>query len=323
LPNTNTYYIYGIRIASEISFHYPLIPADDSADVVFSLTDTPPVKDLATVISQTDLVSIDTPLGHQQVLLLELENAYALEFTNHVTFWITKDTITAFIYHLVDPAILDQLLFGPVLAFWFWMRGLFGLHAAAVAVHEKAALFSASNQSGKSSLAASCLQVGHALLADDFASITKDDGEFLVQPGYPQMRMWEDQAAYFIQAYENLEIMRETYPKRLVPIGQACFGQFSFDPRPLKVIYVPQRRMAGSVDQSIRIEPLAKAAAVTTLMRSGAVTYFRGWLPFHQHNVQWLAELVKYVPVRRISYPSGYDLLPSVRDTILEDIDHL
>lgn len=117
--------------------------------------------------------------------------------------------------------------------------------------------------------------------------------------------------------------MRVTYPKKLVPIGDLGFGRFSFQACPLQGINVSQRRQPDYPDDTIIITPLPKAEAVTTLMRSGIVSAFRRWLPFHQHKLRRLSDLVAHIPVRKVIYPSGYDLLPTVRDAILADIEKL
>ncbi|MDF1513034.1 MAG: hypothetical protein P1S60_04420 [Anaerolineae bacterium] len=113
------------------------------------------------------------------------------------------------------------------------------------------------------------------------------------------------------------------YPKKLVPVGHNGFGAFCSTPKPLRVVYIPQRQPFGAPDTGIRIQPLSRTNAVTTLLRCGAVSPFRKWLPFHQHNLRCLSELVSKVPVRAITYPSGYSYLPEVRDAILEDFSNL
>ncbi len=192
-----------------------------------------------------------------------------------------------------------------------------------MAIDDKAVLFSAYNHSGKSSLAASCLQAGHALLADDYAAIELLNQSYVVQPGYPLMRMWFDQAEYFIGNYNHLEDVHANYSKKLVPIGDQGFGRFCIDACHLSVIYIPQRRLTDDPDTAISIKSLPKTTAVTTLIRSGIVSSYRRWLPFHLHNLQQLSKLVNVTPVRQVTYPSGYDLLPVVRDAILADIEHL
>ena len=324
MSQIDTYCVYGISIASDYPFQYPLIRTNKPADVVFSCTTKPPAKVPKSVLSQDNILTVKTPHCQRTVFVSELaDDSYVLQFRDYLVFWVRPDSITAYIQNLPDPSILEMLFFGPALALWRFTHGLLGLHAAVTAIDDKAIMFSAYNKSGKSSLAASCLQAGHALLADDYAAINQVDGSYYVEPGYPLMRMWEDQAAYFTKKTKFQVIKQEPYPQQLTPIGTQGFGLFCDQPKPLQLIYIPQRRDTKDSNTNIDIQPVTKSTAVTALMRSGAVTYYRRWFPLHKQNLSKISELVTRVPVRMVNYPSGYDLLTKVRDTILEDVRKL
>ena len=42
-----------------------------------------------------------------------------------------------------------------------------------------------------------------------------------------------------------------------------------------------------------------------------------------RRRLEFFARMVQQVPVRRLVYPTGFEHLPRVRETILEDLDAL
>lgn len=108
------------------------------------------------------------------------------------------------------------------------------LHASAVRVGEGAALFCGPSGAGKSTLAAALVDRGHALLADDFCSLTMaPSGTALVRPDCRQLKLWR-------QAIEHLDLTdRAEAPVR------PCIEKYFVEPRavapaavPLAAIYV-------------------------------------------------------------------------------------
>ena len=79
---------------------------------------------------------------------------------------------------------------GPVLGCILRLRRITCLHAGVVAVGEQAFAIIGPKGAGKSATVAVLAQGGHAVLSDDIAPLVEDDGAFLVQPGYPRLRLW-------------------------------------------------------------------------------------------------------------------------------------
>jgi hypothetical protein len=194
------------------------------------------------------------------------------------------------------------------------------LHASVIEIGGKAVVFSANHQSGKSCLAASCMQAGHALITDEYAAIRNHNGIYYVDPGFPQMHMCEDQAAYFLDGYASQPVQKDNTGKIITPIGSTGFGVFCCQSQPLGVIYIPQRSKAREQIKNVTIQPVPKPEAVSLLMQSGMVTYYRRWFPLQQHNIRQLTDLVNRIPARAVRYPNGYQHLPGVRNAILEDV---
>ena len=79
----------------------------------------------------------------------------------------------------------------------------------------------AGNQSGKSGLAAALMAAGHPMLSDDVLPIQDVDGELRARSGYPQMRMWPDEAAHF-GALADLHSARGEATRAIEAARTAC-----------------------------------------------------------------------------------------------------
>lgn len=90
----------------------------------------------------------------------------------------------------VDPLDLRGYFYGSVLAMMSYMRGLFPLHASAVALGDSAVAFSGPIGAGKSTLAAALALRGHALLSDDVAVIDLADPlRPMLRPAFPRLKL--------------------------------------------------------------------------------------------------------------------------------------
>lgn len=80
-------------------------------------------------------------------------------------------------------------LLGPVLATVLHLRGLFVLHASAVAVDGRASVLMGHKGAGKSSTAAAFLAAGHTLVADDIVAIEQTSQGPVLWPGFAQIKL--------------------------------------------------------------------------------------------------------------------------------------
>jgi hypothetical protein len=138
---------------------------------------------------------------------------------------------------LDTPAFRGWLL-GVVLGMLCHQRGLFPLHAACVRFGGTAIALCGRTGAGKSTLAAALGRRGHALVADDVCAIDfTADGEPLVLPSFPRLKLWED-------SLQALAVPAETVPRAGSGKRKFHFHQTErFDPSPalLRGIYVLKR----------------------------------------------------------------------------------
>ena len=131
-------------------------------------------------------------------------------------------------------------------------RGLLPIHASGIRTQHGAVLFAGHSGTGKSTLLATFLARGYAMLTDDLAAITLDaKGRPLVYPGYPQLKLWADSAKELQQPTDGLRRVRPTLQKFAVPQDGALPEQ----PLPLLAIYLPTVHN----EPALRLETLSDA----------------------------------------------------------------
>lgn len=92
---------------------------------------------------------------------------------------------------LEESKVVRRLLQGQVFAVLLHQRELLVLHASAVAVGGRAAVFVGPVGAGKTTTAAACHAQGHELLDDDVVAIAFDaDGRPMVRPGVPELKLY-------------------------------------------------------------------------------------------------------------------------------------
>jgi hypothetical protein len=170
-----------------------------------------------------------------------------------------------------------------------------------VAVGPWAVAFVGRQGDGKSGLAAALLQAGGSLLSDDLAALSRRGEEIFVQPGFPQMRMWPDEAAFFLAHSEHLPLVHPDQTKRWIPIGPEGIGTFQAD--------------------AIGIETISPRDAVIELLRHSFTPLLVEAAGLQPGRLDFLAHLVLHVPVKRLRYPTGLTLLPRVAEAIRNDLD--
>ncbi|RYG89059.1 MAG: hypothetical protein EON59_02385 [Alphaproteobacteria bacterium] len=83
-------------------------------------------------------------------------------------------------------------LLGSAMGMLLHQRGVVPLHANAIVVDSGAIAFLGPSRAGKSTLAAAFLDRGHAILADDVCALAQRNGEYMVLPGVPRLKLWRD-----------------------------------------------------------------------------------------------------------------------------------
>lgn len=318
------HWIFGLRLGSELPFrsHFGAGQAEDGpADLVVSCERLPLVLPEPSVCVYRSRSR--TSDGEPTFSLHRSADHEILRFTGVADFHLGPDRIVARPATPEPGPLLEIHLLGPVLSYWLERRGVVTLHSSAVALGRRATAFFATHGGGKSGVAASLIQAGHPLLSDDLLPIEEAGGGFLARPGYPQMRMWPDEATHFLGGFEHLPPVHLGESKRRVPVGgsgdSGGFGAFHDSPLPLACLYLLDRRPEN--DAPIEIREVSPRDAMIELLRHSFTPLLVEAAGLQPARLDFLSRLVMQVPVRRLRYPSGFERLPAVAEAIRRDLD--
>ena len=154
-------------------------------------------------------------------------------------------------------------------------------------------------------------------------AIERRGSNFIGQPGYPRMRLWPDMAEHFLGHFKDLELVHPEVSKRTVPVGPDGLGDFCDVPQLLGCLYIPIRRDPEVGGTEIEITPVSLRDATIELVRYSFLTRVLAALGLQPRRLNYLAQIAKQVPMRRIIYPSGLQHLPRVCEKLLEDVKAL
>jgi hypothetical protein len=186
------------------------------------------------------------------------------------------------------------------------------LHASAVAVEDGAVAFLGDCGSGKSTTAGVLHAHGYAVVADDVTAIQIDQVRPMVQPGYPQLKLWPSVAAALGYSPETLPRLHAQLEKRAFLATRG----FQHRPLPLRRIYV----LAEGLSQDI--ERLRPQEALVELVRH---SYGIHWLQTTNASSHFLhcARLTKNVTTCRLRRPQSLSALPDLARMVEEDLAHV
>jgi hypothetical protein len=315
------YRIYGIILESNYPFKSLFEIASGPPDITFSCVHTFPLAGewqrtvpISSMQSQTDD-------GENHVALYRMNGFDVVHIANSVDFYVWPKKIVA---HLLDPQydpMVEIHFLGWILSIWLELHHIPAIHASAVVTKYGAIGFISSSKGGKSALAATFVKEGYPLLTDDILPIEEGEGPtFFGRPGYPQMRMWPDEAEYFFGKYEDLKLVHPKYSKRRVSIGPYGFGNFCSEKQQLKVLYVPERH---NENDDIRIESISPKDALIELVKNSFSARTVAALGLEAQRMKFFAGIVLNVPIRRLRYPSGFQYLAEIREALEKDVESL
>jgi hypothetical protein len=204
LPGERRWTLYGLVVTTPHRFVNRLVETDAPADLWIRPVTAPPLAPGwdATPPGYRSPAMIDERQHFLDLIVTPAGTVF--RFTEVVDFFVLDDGIA---YQLHDPHyahMVELHLLGFVLAYWLERSGWPSLHASSVVVDGHAIAFLSRHGGGKTSLAATMVSRGYPLLSDDLLALTPAADGFLARPGYPQMRMWPEQARHFV-GREDLE----------------------------------------------------------------------------------------------------------------------
>ena len=319
------YCLFGLVLASDFPFATRLAEASPTAvaDLVFRVhpPEPPAALESAATLYTSPLRRTD---GAPVCLLLDTGEHEILRFPGLADFVLAPGAIDCRPFEANQERLLEIRLFGAVLAYHLERLEIPMLHASAVTLAGRAVAFLARNAGGKTGLAAALSRMGHPLLSDDLLPVVQSTDGFLARPGYPQMRMWPDEASFFLgpEHAERLDRVHPDETKRRVPVGPDGLGSADLEPRPLARIFLPRRTTDElAPGELLTISPLRPREAVLELVRgtfSPFIVEAVGWQP---RRLATLAGLVETVRVEHLLYRDGFEHLQDVAEVLAQHLE--
>jgi hypothetical protein len=311
-PTTESFFrygVYGISLRSQIPLSLP-------ADSHTGFTEIELLVGSPSAAIQ-DVQLQKSPWGSYRYAHLEDGSTYA-RWEGVGEFLVSRDGRCITCARFTEALESFQVyLLGQALSFALVKNGFEPLHATCVIVRGQAVAFLGDSGFGKSSLAASFLQMGHRLLTDDLLTLQKSDDGFTAYPGPPRIKLFPEMARRFIGEPVNSVPMNSGTRKLVIPLDS---NRTCGSPVPLRVVYTLLSPGEQAGEQSVRIKPLSPRESFLTLL-SNTFNYVILDPSRLQRQFAETARLATIIPVKSLSYPRQAGLLSAVREAILHDLD--
>lgn len=196
-----------------------------------------------------------------------------------------------------------------VLGFTLRLRGLACLHASSVVVEGHAALFVGDSGMGKSTTAGGLARSGFPLLTDDFVALRPAGTHWLIDPGYPSLRLFLDSGRALSNGDSGaLTPISPLRRKHYLNVTQS--GSASATAAPLGMIYLLNGRAAHC-----ETTPVTPLTATVELLRHLYPWRLIG-APEWARDFKTVAAVAQSVPTRLLTLPNRLDRLDEVIDLI-------
>ena len=305
------YIVYGYRVCSNMPLP-ELPPATfQERDLEFRHL---PMNGSTGLLSESArlLTRRSTNLGCD-LSVFESENGLLLRWEDNCDFQVSKDGRDILCQPLsnVGPIWIQSTLYGMVLSFALHIRGVSNLHGSAVALPEGVIGFLAEPGNGKSTLASAFAADGFPFVTDDVLAMSEVDGEILALPGFPFVSLAANSLEEIVGRDSNLRIPLNGKKSRIFVDG--TWVSFQSQRAPLKALFLLNR--SDQVKQ-VEIVSLGAPLAIQHLLSD------TNCLPILPKDVlarhmAFLSRLVARVPVYRLTFPTGYERIPQVREAVL------
>jgi hypothetical protein len=303
LEQTHKYLAYGIALSSNVRIT-GLPPANSTTKVVDLKVTFGALPTISYSDDQIRLRYASTDLaegGEPGLRIWDVDDGAFLRiiYIDGTEFWLDRQLARLWAHWPEKCSLEDTLSYflGPVLGLVLRLRGVICLHASAVSIDDRCAVFVGSEGSGKSTTAAAFAREGFAVLSDDIVGLVERGEEFYVIPAYPRVNLWPDSVKLLYGSSDALPPLSVGWDKRGLALGEVGGPRFEQRELRLGTIYIFSDI---STHPTENIEPISKKSALLMLVGN---TYAASFLDANQRAEEFavLGRLVAGVPVRRLN----------------------
>ncbi|WP_346355426.1 hypothetical protein [Azotosporobacter soli] len=300
---TYRYTVYGISIESEL-----MLPELNMTDN--SVTD---VK--IEIGNVTDKLAVEIPDTGSYCYSQSGEFIYCVEGIG--AYLVSGGSrITVQPYRQADGNMVKLFLLGTIMGVLLMQRGLAVLHGSSVLINGQGVLFTGLSGAGKSTMAAALHRRGYCLMADDVSPLQRDEqGQFWIQPGYPQQKLWQESAELVGINTENLEVVSDVWKKFALPLKEG----FHATAVPLAAVYEIVARQGGDIE----IRPLRGAAKMSMIMENTYRCELMDCLGLRIQHFEQCGAIARQLPVFQLSRPEKVDSLQKQVEAVVSHLTQL
>ncbi len=302
MTSPRLYSVYGLTLASDFEF-----------DMLEAAPDAGQAVDLR-VIRTTGILRHESPPA-DRVVDLTPETQY-MYWSVVGAFRITcPDLVEVEPYEGVSDYLVSQPFLGLVSALVLERQGLLCLHASAVSVAGRAAIFLGDKGAGKSTTNGALLARGHLALTDDLVAVeTAPEGSVpKVRPGFSTIKLWPDSVAALQLAADDKD--RLVHPS-VTKLQKPMPAPVAPAPVPMGGLFVLRRSAEVATPETRRLPPheaLQMVMRYSFLARYGETRLGPAHLAAHLRRC---GAVVAQVPVHELRIPADLARLPDLSEAI-------
>jgi hypothetical protein len=261
-----------------------------------------------------------SPNGEKLLSYCKQDSYHWLHFPGLADFRISANTKEIFCYPLPEIPVetIRHLLLDQVLPRCLAHRGKIMLHASAVQLEQGLLLFIGDSGTGKSTLAGDFHQAGQPVVSDDCLWVKESKDQIAAVPSYGGLRLWEDSLQVLFSAEQNTYPMAHYTTKKRVPLNESDMLGFG---KGIPILAVIMLSPPGQISASeVILDRLSHREAFIAMMKQ---TFQLNLMDLERmtRHMQALGRIVPRLPAFVLSMPRDYDLLPLVRQKILEKVN--
>ena len=218
-----------------------------------------------------------------------------------------------------EPATVEDTalyLLGAVMGLVLRLRGKACLHASVIRIGDRAIALAGASGSGKSTTAAAFARLGFSILSDDVAPLSYERGRFMIDAGYPRLRLWPESVRSLYGSTDALPLLTQGWSKRYLNLNEDGYS-FQQEALPLAAVYLLGERTGAPEAPTVR--PVSKQAAVIDLLANAYAGYFLD-KAMRAEEFELLTRLADRVPVRLLEPSSDFDRLTRMCGLITDDL---
>ncbi|ABW26221.1 phosphoenolpyruvate carboxykinase (ATP) [Acaryochloris marina] len=289
------YQLYGLIFQSTFSIpDLPeLLPTDQKPDATIQLVKDGCIHDFI-------------PLGvAQQPIAIQIDPTDALVYLRGIGVFIVQGgcKIVLVCTQGAEQESICQALLGVVLAVLLHQRGLYILHASAVATHNIAIAFLGDSGAGKSSALAASVDQGWIGITDDLTAVHVNTDNVSLYSGVPKMKL-SAAAATQLQLVSSMSTAEESAFAFLTANSSKAYN--------LQNLYI----LEYGADWSIETVP--QQQAIIELLRFSGL---KSVLPVRdRRHFKQAAQLVKHVNLYRLRRPRDLNQLSKLAEFLKDHI---